>query len=291
ILDFSRWGLNQEGTYAFWPMVFGGFFLYASYYGCDQSQVQRELTVAGMDNVKKSLLVNAFGRFPLVLLYAGLGVFIGAAVTAPEFPADAANVLHRSPDAIVSALDRDPDRMVPMFILTYIPHGLIGLFFVAILSALMSNLDSALNSMSAVTVRDFYQRYWKPDASREHYLFVSKVFTGCWGYFVSDSLCFSQGPPEATRQTTIVLINAHRQHSLRPHPSGVPARHVNPLGRPYGNQSGNCRRNHREPIPLVTHTHFVALVESHWIAGDCPHLVHRIALRDRARTSNFARGR
>ena len=49
-------------------------------FGCDQSQVQRELTVGKIDEVKKSLLVNAFGRFPLVLLYCTMGVFIGAVV-------------------------------------------------------------------------------------------------------------------------------------------------------------------------------------------------------------------
>jgi Na+/proline symporter len=54
-------------------------------------------------------------------------------------------------------LQNDPDRMVPLFILSYLPHGIIGFIFVAIMSALMSSLDSALNSMSAVTIRDFYQ--------------------------------------------------------------------------------------------------------------------------------------
>lgn len=208
ILDFSRWGFEAGGTYAFWPMTLGGFFLYASYYGCDQSQVQRELTVKGIDNVRKSLLVNAFGRFPIVLLYSIMGVFVGAAVVAPGFLDRGAEVLGSERDVLAAQLDRDPDRMVPLFILTTMPHGIIGLFFVAVLSALMSNLDSALNSMSAVTMRDFYQRYWNPDRDRAHYLRVSKLFTLLWGVFcVGFALVFAASP-EATRQTTIVLINA-----------------------------------------------------------------------------------
>jgi SSS family transporter len=208
ILDFRQWGLTPEGAYAFWPMTIGGFFLYASYYGCDQSQVQRELTVGNVDNVRKSLLVNALGRFPVVLSYVLMGVFVGAVVAAPLFPEDAARAIGSSPDSLSAALQRDPDRMVPMFILTYLPHGLIGFIFVAILSALMSSLDSALNSMSAVTIRDFYQRYWKRDAVERHYLLASKLCTLIWGIFCVGFALLFAATPEATRQTTIVLINA-----------------------------------------------------------------------------------
>lgn len=208
VLDFQHLGLSPAGTYAFWPMIVGGFFLYASYYGCDQSQVQRELTVRKIDDVKKSLLVNALGRFPLVLLYCLMGVFIGAVVTTPEFLGRAAIAIGSSPETVTATLERDPDRMVPLFILSYLPHGVIGFIFVAILSALMSSLDSALNSMSAVTVRDFYQRYWKKDGSERHYLVASKAFTFFWGVFCVVVALLFAATPEATRQTTIVLINA-----------------------------------------------------------------------------------
>jgi SSS family solute:Na+ symporter len=208
ILDFSSLGLDGTGTYAFWPMTLGGIFLYASYYGCDQSQVQRELTVRDVNEARKSLLMNAFGRFPVVLLYTVMGVFIGSVVAMPEFLDRAAHVIGGSPDTVSASLQRDPDRMVPLFILSYLPHGVIGFIFVAILSALMSSLDSALNSMSAVTVRDFYQRYWKKNEDERHYLFVSKGFTLFWGIFVVGFALLFTTTPEATRQTTIVLINA-----------------------------------------------------------------------------------
>jgi len=208
ILDFHRWGVDAEGTYAFWPMVLGGFFLYASYYGCDQSQVQRELTVGKIDDVKKSLLLNALGRFPMVLLYCTMGVFVGAVVATPGFLERAAAVMGVEPAVLAASLERDPDRMVPLFILSHLPHGVIGFLFVAILSALMSSLDSALNSMSAVTMRDFYQRRWVTGASETHYLLVSRGITLFWGFFcVAFALLFG-ATPEATRQTTIVLINA-----------------------------------------------------------------------------------
>jgi SSS family solute:Na+ symporter len=169
ILDF-RWGYGSGQNYAFWPMVLGGFFLYTSYYGCDQSQVQRELSVGSLDDVRRSLLLNAVGRFPIVLLYCAMGLLLGGfTLLTPEFrsqiPAD------------------HPDWMVPLFIVNYLPHGLIGFIFIGVLAAGMSSLDSALNSMSAASMRDIYQPYVRPQASTRHYLLVSKLFTVFWGLF------------------------------------------------------------------------------------------------------------
>ncbi|KPK28982.1 MAG: hypothetical protein AMJ61_00380 [Desulfobacterales bacterium SG8_35_2] len=208
ILDFKQWGFTSGGEYAFWPMLIGGFFLYASYYGCDQSQVQRELSVGGVDDVRKSLMVNALGRFPLVLLYSVMGVFVGAVIAQPEAILPIAQKMGIEQSAVIKILDEDPDRMLPMFILSYLPHGIIGFIFVAIIAALMSSLDSGLNSLSAVTMKDFYQRYIKPNADEKHYLVVSKIITFFWGIFcIVVALTFA-GFGEATRQTTIVLINA-----------------------------------------------------------------------------------
>ncbi|MFQ5663521.1 MAG: sodium/solute symporter [Terriglobia bacterium] len=169
ILDF-RWGYGGGQDYAFWPMLLGGFFLYISYYGCDQSQVQRELSVGSLDDVRRSLLLNAIGRFPVVFLYCFMGLVLGGfTLLTPEFrsqiPAD------------------HPDWMVPLFIVTYLPNGLVGFIFIGILAAAMSSLDSALNSMSAASVRDLYQPYVRPQASERHYLIVSKLFTVFWGIF------------------------------------------------------------------------------------------------------------
>ncbi|MEJ2003631.1 MAG: sodium transporter, partial [Cyclobacteriaceae bacterium] len=42
-VDFDSFGFRAGESFGFWPMLVGGFFLYASYYGTDQSQVQRLL--------------------------------------------------------------------------------------------------------------------------------------------------------------------------------------------------------------------------------------------------------
>ena len=189
ILDF-RWGFGSGQDYAFWPMLLGGFFLYISYYGCDQSQVQRELSVGSVDDVRRSLLLNAIARFPLVLLYCMMGLLLGGfALLRPEFRAQI-------------PADR-PDWMVPLFIMEFLPNGLIGFIFIGIIAAAMSSLDSALNSMSAATMRDLYHPYVRPGASERHNLIMSKLFTVFWGVFC---IVFAFIVP-AISETVIEAIN------------------------------------------------------------------------------------
>ena len=45
-IDFS---FSLEKTYTFWSGLIGGLFLMLSYFGCDQSQVQRFLTAKSVD--------------------------------------------------------------------------------------------------------------------------------------------------------------------------------------------------------------------------------------------------
>ena len=84
-LDFTAHGFGDGQTFAFWPMLIGGVFLYLSYYGCDQSQVQRTLSTKNIDGSNQALFLNGLLRFPLVLLYCLVGVGIaGFASANPE---------------------------------------------------------------------------------------------------------------------------------------------------------------------------------------------------------------
>lgn len=144
-VDFSSLGLQKGEEFGFWPMLIGGLFLYTSYYGTDQSQVQRLFSAQDMATVKKTLLVNGLMRFPITLIYCVMGLILGTMV--------ATNSDFR---ALIPA-DK-PDLMIPIFIREYLPHGIIGILMVAILSATMSSLSSTINSLSAATMEDFFNR-------------------------------------------------------------------------------------------------------------------------------------
>ena len=171
-VDFSSTGFDGK-DYGFWPMLFGGFFLYMSYYGCDQTQVQRELSTKSTDDTNLSLFINGTLRFPLVLTYCLLGVCIGAYVaTHPEF----LGFLPKGEDGEPSY-----NLAVPVFVIRHFPVGLVGLFMVGLFSAAMSSLDSTINSLSATTTQDILKGLFKWEMTEKQELWASKGLTVFWG--------------------------------------------------------------------------------------------------------------
>ena len=72
-IDFR---VNLTETYTFWSGMIGGLFLMLSYFGCDQSQVQRYLTAKSIDEARHSLLMSAYVKIPLQLLILTSGVLV-----------------------------------------------------------------------------------------------------------------------------------------------------------------------------------------------------------------------
>src|SRR5215204_4652120 len=71
--DFSFDLTNQ---YTFWSGTIAALFLFCSYFGTDQSQVQRYLTTSSVDEARTSLLMSAYWKIPLQALVLIIGVFM-----------------------------------------------------------------------------------------------------------------------------------------------------------------------------------------------------------------------
>lgn len=187
-VNFEVLGIGGDGGFGFLPMVFGGFCLYASYYGTDQSQVQRLLSAKDFKTVQKTLLFNGLVRFPITLLYCLMGLVIGTYVFS-------------NPDFLAKIPSDRVDLMIPIYIRDYLPHGIIGLLIVAILSAAMSSLSSAINSLSAVTTEDILVGNRPVD--EQQYARYSKGASLFWGV-VCITLAFFAGD---IADTVIEAIN------------------------------------------------------------------------------------
>jgi Na+/proline symporter len=74
-IDF-HWDLGNR--YNVWSGLIGGAFLALSYFGCDQSQVQRYLTGRSIGQSRLSLLMNAVAKIPMqtFILFIGAMVFV-----------------------------------------------------------------------------------------------------------------------------------------------------------------------------------------------------------------------
>ncbi len=73
VFDFS---FNLHDTYTFWSGIIGGTFLMLSYFGTDQSQVQRYLSAKSVDEARSAHLISAYWKIPLQALVLLVGVLV-----------------------------------------------------------------------------------------------------------------------------------------------------------------------------------------------------------------------
>jgi Na+/proline symporter len=81
-IDFS---FDLTTPYSFWSGMLGGTLLMLSYFGCDQSQVQRYLTGETVEQSRLGLLINGMIKVPMqfFILFVGAMVFVFFQFTAP----------------------------------------------------------------------------------------------------------------------------------------------------------------------------------------------------------------
>jgi len=104
VFDFS---FSLKNTYTFWSGIIGGTFLMLSYFGTDQSQVQRYLTARSVNEARSSLLISAYWKIPLqaAILLIGVLVFVFYQFVAPPLlfnPVQEAKVRDAKPAALAS---------------------------------------------------------------------------------------------------------------------------------------------------------------------------------------------
>ena len=73
ILDFS---FNYESRYTFWSGITGGLFLALSYFGTDQSQVQRYISGKSIKEIRQGLIFNGIFKIPMQFFILLLGVMV-----------------------------------------------------------------------------------------------------------------------------------------------------------------------------------------------------------------------
>ncbi len=77
----------------------------------------------------------------------------------------------------------DKDYVFINFVMTYLPHGLIGLLLAVVFSAAMSSTASELNALASTSAVDIYKRSVRPNESEQHYVKASKWLTVGWAVF------------------------------------------------------------------------------------------------------------
>lgn len=138
-----------------WPGLITGVFLLGFYFwATNQFIVQRTL---GSKNIRHGQWGAVFAGF---LKLTALFIMI--------FPGAMARVLY--PDLEKANL------VYPTLLFDLLPPGILGLALAALIAAMMSSIDSALNSASTIVTMDFYQKF-KPKTSQKGLMWVGRVVT------------------------------------------------------------------------------------------------------------------
>ncbi len=153
-----------------WMGIIGGTFVTLSSHGAEQLIVQRVLACKNVADGRKALVLSAVLVLPLFLIFLLVGAMLWVFYQGRPF-----KIPLPEPQAGIKA----NDFVFPIFMMTEVPHVLKGFLIVAILSAAMSSVSSALTSLASVSTMDFVKPLVRA-RSEEFYLRFSKWSTAAW---------------------------------------------------------------------------------------------------------------
>ena len=77
-MDVLNFSFDLENRYTVWSGIIGGTFLMMSYFGTDQSQVQRYLSGKSLKEMQLGMIFNGIFKIPMqfFILFIGVMVFV-----------------------------------------------------------------------------------------------------------------------------------------------------------------------------------------------------------------------
>lgn len=178
----------------FWVILFYGFFINLNNFGMDQNYIQRYHAAKSTKQAAKSVWLCVALYVPASFLFFVIGSCLYAyynqhpdlilslkhQVAIERLPATASAVEINALAAKLSPADYG-DKIMPHFMVTKIPAGLVGVIVAAILSAAMSTISSGMNASATVFSIDIYKRYFKPHLGEKSSLNVLHIGTVLFG--------------------------------------------------------------------------------------------------------------
>jgi SSS family solute:Na+ symporter len=149
---------SRVGT--IWTGIVAMSIYHVAVYGVNQMMVQRTLAARSIGDAKKSYIFMGYLAFLIFVLFFGIGLLFYSYYNGREF--------------------ENGNLILLEFISLQSFPGLMGIITAAVVAAAMSSLDSSLNSMATVTTLDFYQKFFRKQATAKHYLDASRWFTLMW---------------------------------------------------------------------------------------------------------------
>jgi len=181
----------------FWVVMLYGFFINLNNFGMDQNYIQRYHTAQSLKDAVKSVWLCVWLYVPACLLFFIIGTCLYS-----YYQLNPGEIEVIKQQAVAERYGRDlpadevralmgtlkpsdyGDKVMPHFIVSKVPVGLVGLIVSAILSAAMSTISSGMNASAAVFSEDIYQTYFKKNITDKHKLkalYIGTVLFGLLG--------------------------------------------------------------------------------------------------------------
>ncbi len=152
--------------FSFWILLWNAIYGPLTMAASDQVVVQRMLSVKTWKHALKAQILSSAITIPtsLMLFFIGLAVF---------------TFYGQNPDPAIGP--RNGDIAFFSFIRNYMPSPLLGLFMAGMLAAIMSSLDSSLNSAAALWLKEFHQKYINKKLTDANEVKISRIATLIFG--------------------------------------------------------------------------------------------------------------
>lgn len=132
------------------------------YWGLNQFITQRTLGAKSLAEGQKGIFLAAMLKLliPFIIVFPGIMAF-----------------------QLYGATLANPDQAYPHMIAQILPAGLRGLMFAALFGAVMSSIDSMLNSASTIFTIDLYKKFWGREAGPQKLVTVGRIATAAFMVF------------------------------------------------------------------------------------------------------------
>lgn len=163
-LQAIDWNFDLSKVTSVWSGIIGMTFYHITVYATNQTMMQRALAAKDIGDAKKSYILMGFSAFFIYFFFILMGVLLYSHYQGRTF--------------------ENTNVIVLQFAADYGLPGLLGIIAAAIMAASMSSLDAAFNSLATSSTVDFYQKYYRPHESEQHYLGVARWFTLAWAVII-----------------------------------------------------------------------------------------------------------
>jgi len=146
-------------------VLIGGMWIANLYYwGCNQYIIQRALAAKSIREAQTGLAFAGVLKLllPLIVVIPGIVAY----------------VITNDPNSGHFGEITKPDAAYPWLLHKFVPSGVKGLAFAALIAAIVSSLASMMNSISTIFTMDIYRGYFEPSASETKLVKVGRIAAG-----------------------------------------------------------------------------------------------------------------